>query len=163
MIYKSIMKAKRIIRVELKNPVLRGIRKVFRDIIELSVKQEVDRLYAISRQYRKESRESTDSAEKVRLEREDDKFMDRGSRLRKLLSKSIIQCNLGGGCSSLSEATQHGFYPNNRPTNLDMAWMPSFKAWYCTKCCEILIEGGKLLKEGKHPDYIRQLKYLGLM
>lgn len=157
------MKAKRIIKVELKNPVLRRIRKVFRDIIKLAVEQEVDRLYAISRQYRKESLESTDSTEKIRLEWKDDKFMDRGSRLRKLLSKSIIQCNLSGGCSSLIESTQHGFHPENKPANLDMAWMPSFNAWYCTKCCEILIKGEKLLREEKHPDCMRQLRYLGLM
>ncbi len=157
------MKAKKIVRIELANPALRRIRKNFRDIIELIVKQEVSRLYAISRGARKRSRESTDSTEKEELVREDDNFMERGRRLRGLLSKSIIQCHLGGGCVSYVEATNHGRHPENGPTNLDMAWIPFDGAWFCTKCCEILIEGDKVLREERHPDYMRQLKERGFL
>ena len=107
------MRAKKIVKIELKNPLLRRIRKNFRDIIKLTVKQESSRLYAISREYRKRSQESTDPIEKEKLEREDDKFMERGRRLRGLLSDSIIQCGLGAGCSSLSEAIKHGFDPKD--------------------------------------------------
>lgn len=152
------MKAKRIVRIELNNPVLRRIRKSFRDVIKLAVKQESSRLYATSREYRKRSQVSTDPAEKERLERKDDKFMEKGRRLRGLLSKSIIQCKSGAGCSSLSEAIKHGFDPKDRPTNLDMVWMPFLRAWYCTKCSEELIEGDKILREERHPDYMRQLE-----
>ena len=62
------MKAEKIVRIELKNPALRRMRKNFRDIIELAVKQESSRLYAISREYRKRSQKATSPAEKERLE-----------------------------------------------------------------------------------------------
>jgi len=157
------MKAKKIVRVELKNPAIRRIRKNFRDVIELAVKQESDRLFVRSREYRKKSRKTTDSAEKGRLERKEDYFRRKSDRLDSLLSKSIIQCGLGGGCFSLSEATKHGRYPKNIPTNLDMAWMPSSGEWFCIKCCEILIEGYKLLRKERHPDHMSQLRDLGLL
>ncbi len=157
------MNSKKIVKIELKNPALRRIRRNFRDVIELAVKQEASRLYAISRVYRKRSRESKDPAEKERLERKDDKFMDKGSKLKELLSKSIIQCRSRGGCISYSEATKHGLYPKKVPTNLDMAWMPSYHAWFCTKCCVSLIEEDKLLRKEKHPDHIRWLRDRSLL
>lgn len=157
------MKAKKIVKVELKDPALRRIRKNFRDVIELAVKQEISRLYATSDEYRIKGQESTDHAEKERLEQMERKFMKDGRELRYWLSESIIQCGMNGGCSSLSEATKHGRYPKNRPTNLDMAWMPSHNAWFCIKCSEILVEGDKLLRKERHPDYMRQLKNLGLL
>ena len=157
------MKAKKIVRVELENPALRRIRKGFRDIIELTVKQEISRLYAISRVYRKRSQESTDPVERERLERKDDKFMKVGSRLRHSLSESIIQCGSRGGCSSYIEATNHGLHPENSPTNLDMAWIPFLEAWFCTKCCKNLIEGDKLLRKEEHPDYMHQLREGGFL
>lgn len=157
------MKAKKIVKVELKNPTLRRIRKNFRDVIEHAVKQESSRLHAISREYRKRSRESADPTEKERLEQKEDKFRNRRNKLHYSLIDSIIQCGMGGGCSSYSEAINHGLYPKKASTNLDMAWMPSHKAWYCIKCCEILIKGDKLLRKEKHPDYMRQLRNLGLL
>ena len=156
------MKAEKIVKLELKNPILRCIRKNFRDVVELAVRQESSRLFAISDEFRKEGRSSTNSVEKERLELEERKFFKNGSRLRKLLSKSIVQCSSDGGCVSLLKATKHGRYPKNVPTNLDMVWMPSFKSWYCTLCSEYLIEGDRLLREEKHPDYMRQLNNLGL-
>jgi len=152
------MKAKKIIRVELKNPALRRIRKSFRDIIELAVKQESNRLHVESRIYRERSRESSNPIEKERLEQKEDKFRNRSNGLNSSLSKSIIQCRLRGGCSSYSEATNHGLYPEKAPANLDMVWMPFYKAWFCTKCSEILIEGDKVLRKERHPDYMRWLK-----
>ena len=155
------MKAKKIVRVELKNPALRRIRKNFRDIIKLAVKQEVSRLYTISEEYRKRSQEFTDPIEKERLERKDNKFMERVINLKRLLTKSIIQCGMSGGCSSYIEATDHGFYPERAPTNLDMVWMPSYSTWFCTKCYEILVVGDKILREERHPDYMRLLRDSG--
>jgi len=157
------MKAKKIVKVELKNSALRRIRKNFRDVIKLAVKQESSRLYAISREFRKKCRDSTDSREKERLEQKERKFMKQGGKLRGLLSKSVIQCGLGGGCSSLSEAIKHGFDPKDRPTDLDMVWMPYFKAWYCVPCSESLIAGAKILREERHPDYMRHLRERGLL
>lgn len=157
------MKAKKIVKIELKNPALRRIRKNFRDVIEFAVKREVSRLYTISEEYRKRSQEFTDPLEKERLERKDDKSMGKVISLKRLLTKSIIQCGLSGRCSSLSEAIKHGLDPKNRPANLDMAWIPFLGAWFCTKCCENLIEGDKILRKEKHPDYIRQLREDGFL
>jgi len=151
-----VMKAEKIVKVELKNPALRRIRKNFRDVIKLAVEQESGRLFVESCEYRKRSRESTDHAEKERLEQKEDKFRNKSSELDSSLSKSIIQCGLGGGCSSLSKAIKHGFDPKDSPTDLDMVWMPYFKAWFCIGCSEDLIEGEKILREEKHPDYMRK-------
>ena len=158
-----MMRARKIVRIELKNPAFRQIRKNFRDVIEYAVKQEISRLYAISREYRKRSSESADPVKKERLELEDDKFMERGRRLRGFLSKSIIQCGLGGGCASYIEATDRGPHPENSPSNLDMAWIPFHGAWFCTKCSENLIEGDKILRKEKHPDYMHLLKERGFL
>ena len=74
-----------------------------------------------------------------------------------------IQCDLGAACSSLEEAVKHGFDPLNRPTDLDMVWMPYFKSWFCVPCSENLIAGGKILREERHPDYMRHLRERGLL
>ncbi len=84
-------------------------------------------------------------------------------KLKRLLTESIIQCGMNGGCISYIEATDHGLHPENNPANLDMAWMPSHNAWFCTKCCENLIEGDKTLRKERHPDYMRQLKERGFL
>lgn len=152
------MKSKKIVKVELKNPSLRRIRKNFRDVIKLAVKQESSRLFAKSCEYRKKRSESTDLAEEEMLEQKKSYFRRGSDRLDNLLSDSIIQCGLGGGCSSLPEAIKRGLDPRDRPTDLDMAWVPFLGAWFCTKCCKNLIEGEKILREERHPDYMRWLK-----
>lgn len=157
------MRARKIVRVGLKNPALRQIRKNFRDVIEYAVKQEISRLYAISREYRKRSSESADPVKKERLEQKGRAFMKDGRELRFSLTESIIQCGMSGGCASYIEATDHGLHPENSPTNLDMAWVPFHGAWFCTKCCENLIEGDKILRKEKHPDYMHLLKERGFL
>jgi len=36
-------------------------------------------------------------------------------------------------------------------------------AWFCTKCCKNLIEGDRILREEKHPDYMRFLREGGFL
>jgi hypothetical protein len=124
-----MMKAKKIIKLELKNPALRRIRKNFRDLIKFAVKQEANRLFDKSCEFRKKSRESADSVEKEDLKAKEINLRNRSNELDRLLSRSIIQCGLGGGCLSLSEAIEHGFDPKDRPTDLDMVWVPSNNGW----------------------------------
>lgn len=157
------MKAKKILIIELKNPALRRIRKNFRDIIECAVKQEISRLYAISREHRKKGSESRDPVKKERLEQKGRAFMKDGRELRFSLTESIIQCGMSGGCSSYIEATDHGLYPKKAPTNLNMAWLPIHKKWFCTKCCEIIIRGDKIHRKEKHPDHMRYLREEGFL
>ena len=157
------MKSKKIVRVELKSPALRRIRKNFRDIIELVVKHESSKLFAISKEYRERSSETTDPVEKERLGRRKEHFRRKSDELYCLLTDSIIQCGLGGGCLSYIEATDHGFYPRKAPANLNMVWMPSYNAWFCNKCCEIIIEGDKMFRKERHPDHMRLLKEHGLL
>jgi len=115
------MKAKKIVRIELKNPALQRIRKNFRDIIECAVKQEISRLYTISREYRKRISESTDPTKKERLEQKGRAFMKDGRELRYSLTESIIQCGMSGGCSSYIEATDHGLFP--KKLQLTSTWL----------------------------------------
>jgi len=157
------MKAKKIVRVGLENPALRRIRKNFRGVIELAVERESSRLHTISREYRERSREVEDPVEKEILEQKGREFRNESNELDSSLSKSIVQCGLGGGCASYIEATNHGLHPENSPTNLDMAWIPFHGAWFCTKCCENLIEGDKILRKENHPDYMHLLKENGFL
>ena len=147
------MKSKKIVKIELRNPSLRCIRNNFRDIIKLAVEQESRRLFTKAKEYRKRSRESINPVEKERLEQERGYFGRESDKLDSSLSKSIIQCELGAGCRSLSEAIKCGFDPKDRPTNLDMVWLPFFKAWYCVKDSNVLIENNKILRREGHPDY----------
>ena len=157
------MKAKKIVRIELKSPALRRIRKNFRDVIKLAVDQESSRLYYRLCQYRKQIRESTNPAKKERFSRQTSEFGREGCHLMGRLSKSIIQCGSGGLCSSLEEAIKHGFDPKDRPTDLDMVWLPVYEGWFCTPCSERLIEESKILREERHPDHMRHLWEMGLL
>lgn len=157
------MKAKKIVKVELKSLALRRVRKNLRDVIKVAVEQESSLLYAKSGEYRKRSQDSSNPAEKERLEQKKRDFRSKSNELDRLLSKSIIQCDLGAACSSLIEAKKHGFDPLDRPTDLDMAWCPYFKAWYCLPCTENLIAGEKILREERHPDHMRHLRARGLI
>ena len=161
--YVIVMKAKKIVKVELKRPALRRVRKNFRDVIKFAVEQESSRLYAKSGEYRKRSQDSSNPAEKKRLEQKKKDFRSKSNELDRLLSDSIIQCGLGAACSSLSAAIKNGFDPLDRPTDLDMAWCPYFKAWFCVPCTENLIGGAKILREERHPDHMRHLRERGLI
>jgi len=152
------MKAKKIIRVGLRNPALRRIRKSFRDIISLAVKQKSSRLHAISLEYWKISRGIKDPTKKESLEQKEIELMKESNKLDSSLSKSIIQCAMNGRCSSLSGEIKLGLEPKDKSSNLDMVWIPFLGAWFCTKCCESLVEGDKILRKEKHPDYVRQLQ-----
>jgi len=70
---------------------------------------------------------------------EDKEFSEYSKRRDKLmfeLSDSIIQCSSGAACESLEEAVKHGFNPKDRPTDLDMVWIPYYQKWFCQKCYE---------------------------
>ncbi len=154
------MKTKKIIEVRLKNLVLRRIRANFRVVIRLTVEQEVNRLYDMARKYQRMCRDTVNPDEIGRLKREARKFMKLGGRLKNLLSKSIIHCTSSGGCISYLRAKELGL---DTPANLDMVWIPSFNGWFCTRCGKHLISEDKLLRRERHPDYMRQLKHLGLL
>lgn len=131
------MKSKKSLTVELKDPQLRRIRNNLRDIIKLAVKEELSRLDGKEHRYFQHYLESSDPVAKEEWERKYHKFRRREERLRKMLSRSILKCDFGA-------------HPD---TDLDMVWMPSFGAWYCTKCAEILSHADEVL--GDHPDYLR--------
>ena len=158
-----MMKAEKIVKVELKSPVLRRVRKNFRDVIKVAVEQESSRLYARSSDFRKRSQDSSNPVEEERLEQKKKDFSSKSDELDRLLSKSIIQCDSGAGCSSLEEAVKHGFDRMDRPTDLDMVWCPYFNAWYCVPCTENLVAGAKILREERHPDHMRHLRERGLI
>ena len=124
------MKSKKIRIVKLKDPKLRRIRKNLRDIIQLAVKDEFRKLNKIARSYlgggpmtEEEHKEFT-------------KFSRKSEKLIFMLSDSIIQCSSGAQCDSLEEAVKHGFNPRDRPTDLDMVWIPYYQKWFCLKCYE---------------------------
>lgn len=125
-----MMKSKKVRIIKLKDPKLRRIRKNLRDIIKLAVKDEFRRQNKIARSYlgggpmtEEEDREFT-------------KYSRESENLMFTLQKSIIQCSSGTQCDSLEEAVKHGFNPKDRPTDLDMVWIPYYKKWFCLKCYE---------------------------
>jgi hypothetical protein len=134
-----MMNAKRIVKIELRDPQLRRVRKGLRDIIKLAVNQKLRELYSKQHEYFNKYLKSNDHVLKENLKWKWGNFRRQSERLDKLLSSSIIICGSGAGCASLDEAIQKGLDPQDRPTDLDMVWMPSHKKWYCTKCYEVLI------------------------
>jgi len=125
------MKTEKIRRIELKDPILRKIRKNLRDIIKLATKDRIKIL--IDEEHKLVEKNVISPEEKKReieLTRESDHLLE-------LLHNSIIQCSSGAACDSHQEAKKQGFNPKDRRTDLDMVWIPEYQKWFCTRCYDL--------------------------
>lgn len=124
------MKSEKIIRIEIKDPTLRQIRKNLRDIVRLAVKDKIKKLQDEGVELRRRG-DLTSEEQKRRLE-----LSRKSNQLRNSLSASIIQCSMGAACDAHEKAKKEikGFDPRDRRTDLDMVWVPEDRKWYCTGC-----------------------------
>lgn len=125
------MKTEKIRRIELKDPILRKIRKNLRDIIKLSVNTEINKLQDEEIKLVKKAVLTIEEEERKR------ELSFKHNQLRHMLFNSIIQCSSGAACDSHQEAKKQGFNPKDRRTDLDMVWIPEYQKWFCTKCYEL--------------------------
>ncbi len=126
-----MMKSKKVRIVKLKDPKLIRIRKNLRDIIKFAARKEIRRLHVMQDKYLGKGKPMPPE-EAIMFT----KYSRKGNKLMSALSDSIIQCSAGASCDSFQEAKNHGFNPKDRPTDLDMVWIPYYQKWFCLKCYE---------------------------
>ncbi len=122
------MKSEKTVRIELKNPTLRKIRKNLRDVVKLAVKDEIRKL--MDERFKLHDKKVLTPDEELRMT----ELSRKSNKLMYLLAASIIQCSMGAACDSLDEAIENGFDPQDRRTDLDMVWIPEDRKWHCTGC-----------------------------
>lgn len=124
------MKSKKIHKVILKTPSLRHARDNLRIILKLAVNEELSKLQELRSLYTYKKK-LTPSQKKRRSQLSKSWY-----GLYHRFIRSTLRCNNGAGCISFQEAKIHGFNPKDRPTDLDLVWIPWFEKWLCTKCFE---------------------------
>lgn len=138
----STMKSKKIRKIILRTPSLKRVRNNLRIILKLAVEEELSRLSRLKTLYFKKDR-LTPSQRRRRGQ-----LSRRWNNLYHCFIKSTLQCNCGAACISFQEAKRHGFNPQDRPTNLDLVWVPWLEKWSCVECFEIYRQG-----EMTHEDF----------
>lgn len=125
-----MMKSKRIRKVILKTPELRRTRNNLRVILKLAVKDRLSRLSSLETLYfDKKNLNPSQQKRRSQLRKE-------WSKLYHRFNKSTLECSNGAGCVSLDKAIEEGLNPKDRPTDLDLVWVPWFEKWVCTTCFE---------------------------
>ncbi|MHA1492028.1 MAG: hypothetical protein ACTSRI_20550 [Promethearchaeota archaeon] len=152
---------------------MRSVRSVLREVLYLAIKAEKRRLAKLQDLYGYKKGELTPSQYKRKV------FILRMRQaLDYVLEKSTCICDFNSTCSSYKEICQKaipidlsnesagylGFLdlaryidkkwnPEN-PFDIDMAWDPIKKAWYCEKCFDEIIIPEYIKNEGRLIDYI---------
>jgi len=115
---------------------MRKIRKNLRDILTLAYKKEFSHLLDLKSLYQDKYIQNqyhlTPSQRKreINLSRISDELMHS-------YDKSINVYSSGAACYSHRKLVEEGeIESSKRSTNLDMVWVPHFKAWFCIRCYE---------------------------
>ncbi len=125
------MKSKKVHRVILRDLSLRRVRNNLRIIFKLAAKKELSRLVDLEGLYQdKKIKIGLTPSQKKRYKH----LRRQWNNLYFPFEKSTLQCGSGAGCYSYQEAKKQGFDPQDRPTNLDLVWVPWLKRWFCIKC-----------------------------
>ena len=125
-----MMKSKKIHKIVLKNPRLRRIRNNLRIMLKLAIEKELNRLDQLKGLYVFKNK-LTNSQKKRRSQ-----IWGEWNRLYHRYQRSTLVCGMGAACTALDEAIKHGFNPQDRPTDLDLVWVPWLRNWYCVDCFE---------------------------
>ncbi|UCD02036.1 MAG: hypothetical protein JSV23_03155 [Promethearchaeota archaeon] len=125
------MKSKKVCRVILRTPRMRRVRNNLRVILKLAVKSELNRLRHLESLYlHKKRRNGLTPSQQKRYSQ----VKRKRSRLYFRYIESTLQCGGSSACYSFQEAKKHGFNPQDRPTDLDLVWVPWLENWFCIKC-----------------------------
>ncbi len=139
---KRIMRSKKVRKVILKTPRLRQARNNLRIILKLAVKEKLHRLSKLKRLYLYKKHLTPSQLQRKA-------FLSKGwNKLYHSFIRSTLQCNCGAACVSLDKAIEEGLNPQDRPTDLDLVWVPWLEKWSCVECFEIYRQG-----EMTHEDF----------
>lgn len=103
------MKSQNIVRVEFHNPHLKRLRNNLRIILKLAIIDKIEKF--------RENKQHYSATQMIRL-----------------ITNSILKCGAGAECLSYLERVREGFNPRDRPSDLDMVWVPYYQTWLCVKC-----------------------------
>ncbi len=126
------MKCKEPRSIVIKNLQLKRVRKNLRDVIKFAVLDKFRQHFKIDDIYReKHLRGNITSSQRKRWF-----FLSRQhSNLRGAYDRSILKCSTGAPCLSHRGLVEKGkIKPSDKSTNLNLVWVPHYKAWFCTKC-----------------------------
>lgn len=122
------MRSSKAVRIELRHPQLKALRKNLRIVLKLSILDASDKLLKEEKRYE-------------------------ASETFNLLSGSLLQCGAGAVCRSYEQRVkEEGFDPQDRPIDLDMVWAPYFRSWFCVKCYDEFFQYHDH-EEGKQDDW----------
>lgn len=139
------MKSKKVRKVVLKTPRLRQVRNNLRIILKLAVNEELFKLDKIYDLYRNRT-VLTPSQQKRKLQ-----VGKKGKALDHSYYSSTLQCSCGAACVSLDKAIEKGLNPEDRPTDLDLVWVPWLEKWSCIKCFEYYRQGNMTSEDFDDP------------
>ena len=123
-------------KVVLKHPALRSVRKCLREVIKQAVQAEITRLLDLEILYTHKKRKYITPSQQKRKS-----FLCRTRlALKYVFRNSTCVCHMRTLCYSYKELLENGLIePNELPNDLDMAWFPVKRSWYCVKCFEEFI------------------------
>lgn len=147
-----LMKSKKVHKIVLRTPLARQLRFNLRTLLKLAIKEELSRLSNIETLYGfKKNLTSSKKKRRGQLRKEWNKLYHRFHR-------STLQCGSGAACVSFQEAKKHGFNPKDRPTNLDLVWVPWLEKWSCVECFETYRQGEMTHQDFDDPVYREWVK-----
>ena len=149
------MKSKEVHKVILRTPRMRRVRNNLRILLKLAVKSELNRLSAHKHlYYNKKLMIGLTLSQKRRYYQ----LQKESNKLSEYYNKSTLQCGGGAACYSLDKAIEEGLDPRDRPTDLDLVWVPWLERWFCLKCF-VLDQLGELThKDFDDPMYRKWVK-----
>jgi len=115
----------------LRTPRIRRVRNNLRIILKLAVKNELNRLTCLKGLYLDKKRRSSLT---LSQQKRYGQVRRKWNRLYFRFIESTLQCGSGAACYSFREAKKQRFNPQDRPTDLDLVWVPWLEKWFCIKC-----------------------------
>ena len=139
------MRSKKVRKVILKTQKMKRVRNNLRVILKLTMKDELNRLRDLRGLYlHKDIKSGLTLSQQKRYDYVGGKYRTLYHRFL----ESTLQCGSGSACYSFQEAKKHGFNPQDRPTDLDLVWVPWLENWFCIKCFAL-----NRLGEMTHEDF----------
>lgn len=146
------MRSKKVRKIILSTPSLRLIRNNLRIILKLAVKKELQKLDKLYDLYRNK-KILTPSQQKRKLQ-----LAEKWKALDYSYYRSTLQCSSGAACISFQKAKKKGFNPKDRPTDLDLVWVPWLEKWSCVECFETFRQGEMTHKDFDDPVWREWVK-----
>ena len=134
---------------------MKRVRDNLRVILKLAIKVELDRLRNLRGLYfDKDIKSGLTPSQRRRY----DYIGGEYRALSERFAESTLQCGSGAACYSFQEAKKQGFNPQDRPTDLDLVWVPWLEKWFCIKCFVLNRLGEMTHEDFDDPIYRKWVK-----